>query len=192
MKCPRCDSSKVRVVDSREGVDGKSVRRRRECESCEYRFTTFERIEETLPMVVKKNGGRESFDRDKVIAGMRRACEKRPVSVMDLEDAIKQIENQLLESGEKEVSSAHIGALVSEKLKLLDHVAYIRFASVYREFSDVQEFVDTLNQLSPHGELTDKIEMTTDEAQQPVQNVTPINKNSRILRSGQQLTLIEK
>lgn len=184
MKCPRCDSTKVRVVDSREGVDGRSVRRRRECESCEFRFTTFERIEESLPMVIKKGGQRESFDRDKVLSGMKRACEKRPVSVMDLEDAVRQIETILLESGEKEVSSEIIGASVSEKLKTLDQVAYVRFASVYREFSDVQEFLDTLNQLSPadQGKIFAK----------PNSNVTPLNKAARILRSGQQLTLIEK
>ena len=93
MKCARCDSSKVRVVDSREGVDGRSVRRRRECESCEFRFTTFERIEESLPMGIKKGGQRESFDRYKVLSGMKRACEKRPVSVMDLEDAVQQVED---------------------------------------------------------------------------------------------------
>lgn len=182
MKCPRCDSSKMRVVDSREGVDGRSVRRRRECEACEFRFTTFERIEETLPMVIKKGGQRESFDRYKVLSGMKRACEKRPVSVMDLEDAVKQIETQLMESGEKEVSSQIIGASVSEKLKQLDQVAYVRFASVYREFSDVQEFVDTLNQLND-GDPKKPSQMS---------NVTPISKSSRILRSGQQLTLIEK
>ncbi len=184
MKCPRCDSTKVRVVDSREGVDGRSVRRRRECESCEFRFTTFERIEESLPMVIKKGGQRESFDRYKVLSGMKRACEKRPVSVMDLEDAVKQIETNLLESGEKEVSSEIIGASVSEKLKTLDQVAYVRFASVYREFSDVQEFLDTLNQLSP----ADQGKILAN----PNSNVTPLNKSSRILRSGQQLTLIEK
>ncbi len=160
MICPRCDSSKVRVVDSREGVDGRSVRRRRECESCEFRFTTFERIEESLPMVIKKGGQRESFDRYKVLSGMKRACEKRPVSVLDLEDAIKMIETNLLESGEKEISSNSIGELVSEKLKALDQVAYVRFASVYREFSDVSEFVDTLEQL----DKTDTSEKTINKA----------------------------
>lgn len=151
MKCPRCESSKMRVIDSREGVDGRSVRRRRECESCEFRFTTFERIEESLPMVIKKGGQRESFDRDKVLSGMRRACEKRPVSVLDLEEAVKNIETILLEGAEKEISSDVIGSLVSESLKALDQVAYVRFASVYKEFSDVNEFFETLNQLSTQG-----------------------------------------
>lgn len=148
MKCQRCDSSKTRVVDSREGVDGRSVRRRRECENCGFRFTTFERIEESLPMVVKKGGQRESFDRYKVLSGMKRACEKRPVSVLDLEDAVKSIETRLLESGEKEVSSESIGDMVISMLRELDQVAYVRFASVYREFSDVSEFMDTLRQLA--------------------------------------------
>ena len=148
MKCPRCDSPKTRVVDSREGVDGRSVRRRRECEACAFRFTTFERIEDSLPMVVKKGGQRESFDRYKILSGMKRACEKRPVSVMDLEDAVKSIEARLLESGEKEVSSEIIGEMVIEMLKDLDQVAYVRFASVYREFSDVAEFMETLRTLA--------------------------------------------
>ena len=105
MKCPRCDSQKTRVVDSREGVEGRSVRRRRECESCEFRFTTFERIEDSLPMVIKKGGQRESFDRYKILSGLKKACEKRPVSVLEMEDVIKSIEAKLLEGGEKEIPS---------------------------------------------------------------------------------------
>ena len=151
MKCQRCDSSKTRVVDSREGVDGRSVRRRRECESCQFRFTTFERIEETLPMVVKKGGQRETFDRFKILGGMKKACEKRPVSVHSLEDSVRDIETKLLESGEKEVPSADIGEMIIAKLKDLDQVAYIRFASVYREFSDVSEFMETLKQLAKNA-----------------------------------------
>ena len=151
MKCQRCDSSKTRVVDSREGVDGRSVRRRRECESCQFRFTTFERIEETLPMVVKKGGQRETFDRFKILGGMKKACEKRPVSVHDLEESVRDIETKLLESGDKEVPSTDIGEMIISKLKDLDHVAYIRFASVYREFSDVSEFMETLKQLAKNA-----------------------------------------
>ena len=148
MKCPRCDSQKTRVVDSREGVEGRSVRRRRECESCEFRFTTFERIEDSLPMVVKKGGQRESFDRYKILSGLKKACEKRPVSVMEMEDVVKSIEAKLLELGDKEISSRAIGEMLIEKLHTLDQVAYVRFASVYREFSDVSEFMDTLRQLA--------------------------------------------
>ena len=151
MRCPRCDSQKTRVVDSREGVDGRSVRRRRECDSCEFRFTTFERLEESLPMVVKKGGQRESFDRYKILSGMKKACEKRPVSVLQLEDAVKTIETRLLESGDREVSSERIGEMVIESLRDIDQVAYVRFASVYREFSDISEFVETLRQLSSAG-----------------------------------------
>ncbi len=151
MKCSRCDSSKTRVVDSREGVDGRSVRRRRECESCEFRFTTFERIEESLPMVIKKGGQRESFDRYKILGGLKRACEKRPVSVMQMEDTVKVIETKLLEVGEKEVTSDYIGKLVIDQLHTLDQVAYVRFASVYREFSDVSEFMDVLRLLTEKG-----------------------------------------
>ena len=138
----------MRVLDSREAEDGRSVRRRRECENCEMRCTTFERVEESLPMVVKKDSSRESFDEYKVLAGMKRACEKRPVSAMQLEEAVKAIEGQLLESGEKEVRSELIGEMVIEVLKQLDQVAYVRFASVYREFSDVGEFVETLRSLA--------------------------------------------
>lgn len=151
MKCPRCESPKTRVVDSREGVDGKAVRRRRECESCEFRFTTFERIEESLPMVVKKGGQRESFDRYKILNGLKKACEKRPISVLEMEDVVKNIETKLLELGHKEVSSEMIGEMVIERLHQLDQVAYVRFASVYREFSDVREFMDALRSLVSSG-----------------------------------------
>lgn len=147
MKCPKCSSKKIRVVDSREGGDGRSVRRRRECEDCGMRFTTFERIEEMLPMVVKKGGQRESFNRDKILSGLKRACEKRPVSVMQMEDAVRDVEQKLLELGEKEISSIEIGEMVIEQLHRLDQVAYVRFASVYREFSDVSEFSETLQKL---------------------------------------------
>lgn len=147
MKCPRCDSDETRVVDSREGGDGRSVRRRRECESCSFRFTTFERIEESMPMVIKKGGQRESFDREKILGGIKKACQKRPVSVLAMEDVVRGIETKLLESGEKEISSEYIGHLVAEKLQTLDEVAYVRFASVYRRFSDVNEFRDVLNTL---------------------------------------------
>lgn len=127
------------------------MRRRRECESCEFRFTTFERIEESLPMVIKKGGQRESFDRYKVLKGLQRACEKRPVSVLQMEDIVRFIETKLLECGEKEVSSDFIGQLVIDKLHIIDQVAYVRFASVYREFSDISEFMDTLRKLAENG-----------------------------------------
>ena len=202
MRCPRCDNDGVRVVDSREGVDGRSVRRRRECEKCEFRFTTFERIEESLPMVVKKGGQRESFDRYKVLSGMKRACEKRPVSIIDLEEAVKEIETNLLESGEKEVSSEFIGEQVIDTLKRLDQVAYVRFASVYREFSDVREFVDTLKQLNSDSKkstkleakpLAEQIEESEEKGSEPEGSQINLlkggtNKKSRTLPSGRELT----
>ena len=151
MKCPRCDSQKTRVVDSREGADGRSVRRRRECESCGFRMTTFERIEDSLPMVIKKGGQRESFDRYKILSGLKKACEKRPISVLDMEDVVKNIETRLLEVGEKEIDSREIGEMVIDRLHSLDQVAYVRFASVYREFSDVSEFMDALRSLAASG-----------------------------------------
>ncbi|MCB0360790.1 MAG: transcriptional repressor NrdR [Bdellovibrionales bacterium] len=144
MRCPKCQSSKTRVVDSREGGDGRSVRRRRECEACHFRFTTFERLEESFPMVVKKDGTREAFDRYKILRGLKKACEKRPVSVEAMENVAKEIEGVLLESGQKEISSDVLGEEVITRLRELDPVAYVRFASVYREFSDVSEFMDTL------------------------------------------------
>lgn len=159
MQCPRCDSIKSRVIDSREGVDGRSIRRRRECESCDFRYTTFERVEMSLPMVVKKNGERESFDRYKVLSGLKKACEKRPVSVMQMEDVVRNIEASLHESGEKEVSSEIIGEYVIEHLHKLDQVAYVRFASVYREFSDVSEFMETLRGLAAtDGNVVKRVE----------------------------------
>jgi transcriptional repressor NrdR len=153
MQCPRCSSSKTRVVDSREGAEGRSVRRRRECESCEFRFTTFERIEESLPLVIKKGGQRESFDRYKVLSGLKKACEKRPVSLEKMEEIIKGIEADLLESGETEVASQIIGEMVIDSLHDIDQVSYVRFASVYREFSDIQEFMETLRHLVSTSEM---------------------------------------
>jgi len=153
MQCPRCSSSKTRVVDSREGAEGRSVRRRRECESCEFRFTTFERIEESLPLVIKKGGQRESFDRYKVLSGLKKACEKRPVSLEKMEEIIKGIEADLLESGETEVASQIIGEMVIDRLHDIDQVSYVRFASVYREFSDIQEFMETLRHLVSTSEM---------------------------------------
>jgi transcriptional repressor NrdR len=147
MQCPKCKSIGTRVVDSREGADNKTVRRRRECEACEYRFTTFERIEENFPLVIKKGGHRESFDRNKILNGLKKASEKRPVTLEQMEEVVRDIEVVLLESADKEVSSQQIGELVIERLQDFDQVAYVRFASVYREFSDVSEFMDTLRTL---------------------------------------------
>ncbi|WKZ57332.1 MAG: transcriptional regulator NrdR [Bdellovibrionota bacterium] len=147
MECPKCGSDKLSVVDSRS--DGSAIRRRRECQSCTTRFTTFERIELSLPMVVKKDGRREPFAREKVMSGMLKACEKRPVSMEVIESTVDDIERRVSEMCEKEISSRLIGDLLMEALKGVDTIAYVRFASVYREFSDVKQFVDTLKNLNP-------------------------------------------
>lgn len=151
MKCPKCQLCESRVIDSRDIMDGGAIRRRRECNGCGARFSTLERIIESLPMVVKRGGERELFDREKILSGLRKACEKRPVSVEQIENLGKEVELEIRDLPEREVSSVWIGEMVIEKLKLLDQVAYVRFASVYRKFSDVGEFVDTLRELVEQG-----------------------------------------
>lgn len=148
MKCPFCGHGENSVVDSRLGRDGVVIRRRRECEACKKRFTTYERIEELLPNVVKKDGRREPFDRSKVIAGVKKAVEKRPVSLETVEQLVDQVERNLQELGEAEVQSARIGEEVMKQLVKLDQVAYVRFASVYRQFKDIGEFMSELEGLA--------------------------------------------
>ncbi len=144
MRCPFCGENEDRVIDSRASREGDVIRRRRECVACERRFTTYERVEESLPLVVKKDGRRESFDRAKILSGLKRACEKRPISAERLEAVVGELEAALQDEGAKEVPSRRIGELVMEALQGLDAVAYVRFASVYREFRRVDEFVDAL------------------------------------------------
>jgi len=144
MRCPFCGHVEDRVVDSRETQDGQVTRRRRECLSCERRFTTYERIEEVLPAVVKKDGRRETFDRQKILHGLERACQKRPVSAEQVQALLAAVERQLQESGEKEVPSRVIGEALMARLRELDPVAYVRFASVYRSFEDVGDFMSEL------------------------------------------------
>jgi len=140
MRCPFCGHLEDRVVDSREAQDGQATRRRRACLGCERRFTTYERIEESLPALVKKDGRREAFDRRKVLEGLRRACQKRPVSQERIDEMATRVERRLQEAGEREVPSSAVGELVMEMLRAEDPVAYVRFASVYRDFRDVGEF----------------------------------------------------
>ena len=147
MRCPFCGHLEDRVVDSREAQDGQATRRRRECLGCERRFTTYERVEESLPALVKKDGRRETFDRRKVVEGMRRACQKRPVSQERIEEMATQVERRLQESGEREVAASAVGELVMELLRDEDPVAYVRFASVYRDFRDVGEFTAAVEDL---------------------------------------------
>lgn len=141
MKCPFCSHLGDKVVDSRESREGEVIRRRRECLGCGKRFTSYERIDEIPFMVVKKDGTRERFERQKVVAGMLKACEKRPVSVTALEDVADRIEAAMQDKPEKEIATAEIGAIVMNELKKLDKVAYVRFASVYRHFRDISEFM---------------------------------------------------
>ena len=147
MKCPFCGHPEDKVVDSREGKEGRVVRRRRECLSCARRFTTYERVDEIPYMVVKKDGRREAFDRNKLLTGLVKACEKRPVPMNALEAVVDEVENMLQESSEKELPAHLIGEKLMERLKVLDQVAYVRFASVYRQFGDLNAFVDELNRL---------------------------------------------
>jgi transcriptional repressor NrdR len=147
MKCPFCGYVEDRVVDSREGREGVVIRRRRECLSCRRRFTTYERVEEILPMVVKKDGRRESFDRQKIVQGLTKACEKRPVSMETLEEFVTQLEKKIQDGGEKEIPSTIIGEELMRGLQKLDEVAYVRFASVYRHFKDINEFMEELKDM---------------------------------------------
>lgn len=147
MKCPFCHESENRVIDSRLSKDGNMIRRRRECSPCGRRFTTYERVEETMPLVVKKDGRRESYDRMKIINGLKRACEKRPVSINTIEAIADRIERMLQERGEKEVLSSVIGETAMRELHDIDQVAYVRFASVYRSFKDISEFMVELEEL---------------------------------------------
>ncbi len=147
MKCPYCGFRESKVVDSRPADESSSIRRRRECLSCERRFTTYETVE-VLPMVViKKDGSRQSFDRSKVLRGIQRSCEKRPVPVADMERMVTEIETELQNSLEREISTELVGEMVMEKLKKADEVAYVRFASVYRQFKDINTFMSELSKL---------------------------------------------
>jgi transcriptional repressor NrdR len=147
MKCPFCGFENDKVVDSRESKEGESIRRRRECLKCEKRFTTYERIDEIPYMVIKKDGRRERFDRQKVLAGVLKACEKRPVSMVQLETIADKAETMVQESSERELTTRRIGEMIMDELKNLDKVAYVRFASVYLDFKDVQEFMSELKDL---------------------------------------------
>ncbi len=144
MRCPYCTQIDNKVIDSRLSKDGRTIRRRRECLGCGRRFTTYEKLEEVLPMVIKKDGRREPFSREKIISGIRKACQKRPVSVSSVEEFVDQLELYFQELGKKEVDSEEVGERVITKLKDWDEVAYVRFASVYRQFRDINEFMAEL------------------------------------------------
>ncbi|HEX5545396.1 MAG TPA: transcriptional regulator NrdR [Nitrospira sp.] len=148
MKCPFCDELEDKVVDSRMAKEGEVIRRRRECLGCKRRYTTYERVEEILPVVVKKDGRRESFDRNKILVGLKKACEKRPISIGTIEAVTDRIEKRVQEMGETELESRVVGEEVMKELHQLDQVAYVRFASVYREFKDIDQFMEELKTLA--------------------------------------------
>lgn len=147
MKCPACQNNNTRVVDSRPVDEYRSIRRRRECEKCNYRFTTFEKVEETPLVVVKKEGTREEFTREKILRGLIKACEKRPVSLKQLEDLTADVEMELRSQGVSEINSGEVGEMVMDRLAKIDEVAYVRFASVYRQFKDINVFIEELKEL---------------------------------------------
>jgi transcriptional repressor NrdR len=151
MKCPFCGHTENKVIDSRISKDGKAVRRRRECLGCTKRFTTYEYVEDVLPMVVKKDGRREQFDRQKILNGIKKACEKRPISMESIDKVVENVEQACQEMQLEEISSTLIGEKIMNELKVFDGVAYVRFASVYRQFRDVGEFMSELKDLLSKG-----------------------------------------
>ena len=153
MKCPFCENPDTKVIDSRPTEEGHAIRRRRGCDRCSKRFTTYEKVEETILMVVKKDGKREAFDRNKLLRGITRACEKRPVSLAVMEAMVDEIERNLNNTMEKEVASDYIGELVMDELKKVDEVSYVRFASVYRQFTDVNTFMKEIEKLISTGSV---------------------------------------
>ena len=157
MRCPRCNHNNSRVIDSRPTDDGRAIRRRRECESCGFRFTTFERIEAAPLLVVKRNGDREEFSRDKILRGLIRSAEKRPVAMEQMEQIVDHVENRVRSMGENEIPTSQIGECVMEDLMEVDEIADIRFASVYRQFKDMSVFLKELQ------EIVDKAKSTDDE-----------------------------
>ncbi len=156
MRCPFCDSADTKVIDSRPTEEGHAIRRRRGCDKCNRRFTTYEKVEETILMVIKKDGRREAFDRAKILNGIIKACEKRPVTMAQMEDIVAEIEKTISNSMEKEIESYDIGELIMNHLKDVDEVAYVRFASVYRQFTDVNTFVKEIEKLLGPQKLSTK------------------------------------
>lgn len=169
MKCPVCGHIDDRVIDSRLGKENTVIRRRRECLQCNKRFTTYERIEDVLPLVIKKDERREPFDRRKIIEGMRRACQKRPIRTEDIEAVAESIEQELMESPEKEIESSKIGRRVMNALQDMDHVAYVRFASVYRSFATIEEFIKEI----------DELQATKDDRDEQRPEDGPLNEQSQ-------------
>ena len=170
MKCPKCSSDSLSVVDSRS--DGNTIRRRRQCQDCAYRFSTYERVEYSLPMIVKKDGRIEPFSSKKLRSGLIKACEKRPVSLEEIDKVVDEIERKLQELCEKEVASTKLGEFVMEALKTLDEVAYVRFASVYWAFSDVSQFIETLRSLKRSPASSPNVAISVTDAPVKIENKT--------------------
>lgn len=147
MRCPFCGTDEDKVIDSRQSKDGREIRRRRECIKCARRFTTYERVEEALPMVIKADGRREPFDRNKIVAGLRRAAAKRPVSMEAIAEVAEEVEREVADLGRSEVAAVEIGERVLPRLRMLDEVSYVRFASIYRDFRDIDEFAKELGEV---------------------------------------------
>ena len=147
MRCPFCGTDEDKVIDSRQSKDGREIRRRRECIKCTRRFTTYERVEEALPMVIKADGRREPFDRNKIVAGLRRAAAKRPVSMEAIAEVAEEVEREVADLGRSEVAASEIGERVLPRLRMLDEVSYVRFASIYRDFRDIDEFAKELGEV---------------------------------------------
>ncbi len=164
MKCPFCGNLNTRVVDSRPGKIEFEVRRRRECQECSERFTTYERVEQIPIVIVKKDGRREEFNREKVLTGIKKACEKRAISMDQIEETVDSIERDLRDVGDREISSTQVGEKIIEALKQIDDVAYVRFASVYREFKDVADFIQELKGLIPSDCLPIEFDAIADKA----------------------------
>jgi len=156
MKCPFCAETNNKVIDSRLGKDGRMIRRRRECLNCKKRFTTYEKVETVLPMVVKKDGRREPFNNEKIRSGIQMACQKRPISINKIDDFVDSLAQEFQESGNREINSSEIGERVIERLKSWDDVAYVRFSSVYRQFKDINEFMTELKDLLDEKSGDDK------------------------------------
>ena len=155
MRCPYCDSTNTKVLDSRSTEDDRAIRRRRLCEDCDRRFSTYERYEDSTIMVVKKDETREAYDPTKLISGIVKSCQKRPVTMADIEKVARNVETRINHTGNKEISSTYIGELVMDELKELDPVAYVRFASVYREFKDVDSFYEEIKSLKDKGSVAE-------------------------------------
>jgi transcriptional repressor NrdR len=178
MRCPYCTSLDNKVVDSRMGKEGESIRRRRECLKCEGRFTTYERVEEVLPLVIKKDSRREPFDRQKILNGLKKACEKRPISMEMLEKTVEEIEKSLQEKGLKEIPSTVVGEEVMDRLHKLDEVAYVRFASVYRSFRDINEFMHELKDILSSKEMKKAPDVALEKPKKPEEKITKPEKLS--------------